>query len=272
MNRNALQTGVSHQMIVAGLMVTLILCYDVVIFLRPSVRVAVVCTTGAGESAAATVAILKEAAGIVCTTIEAIDLRDWDTCDRFDVLIFPGGSCSKQAEELGPMGRENVRRFVAAGGGYIGICAGAYLALCQNENALGIIRAIPRSIPRHHVEGWGRVSGEVRGGLLDISFTDEGTASLAMSQRTISMAYAGGPILSLDFQGADQWSSVPVVLATYSSEPSVFDFQQRMLLGTPAIITGTYGEGTVIAMSPHPDLITGAEQVLVNSVRFASRK
>lgn len=44
----------------------------------------------------------------------------------YDVVIFTGGSGSAQANSIGLLGREQVRRFVEAGGGYIGICAGAY--------------------------------------------------------------------------------------------------------------------------------------------------
>src|SRR5258707_820421 len=44
----------------------------------------------------------------------------------FDVVIFSGGSGSKESAAIGEAGREEVRRFVREGGGYIGICAGAY--------------------------------------------------------------------------------------------------------------------------------------------------
>lgn len=47
---------------------------------------------------------------------------------NYDVVIFGGGSGSKEAAAIGEVGRSNVVQFVSNGGGYVGICAGAYLA------------------------------------------------------------------------------------------------------------------------------------------------
>jgi hypothetical protein len=49
--------------------------------------------------------------------------------EAFDVFLVPGGSSSKYSCLLGPSGRTEVRNFVRAGGGYCGVCAGAFLAL-----------------------------------------------------------------------------------------------------------------------------------------------
>jgi hypothetical protein len=46
----------------------------------------------------------------------------------YDVLIMPGGSAKQQSRELGAPGRREIVRFVERGGGYVGICAGAFLA------------------------------------------------------------------------------------------------------------------------------------------------
>ena len=51
------------------------------------------------------------------------------TRSTFDVIIFPGGSGNGQAEAIGPAGIAALRKFVAAGGGYIGTCGGAFLGL-----------------------------------------------------------------------------------------------------------------------------------------------
>ncbi len=47
---------------------------------------------------------------------------------RFDVVIFPGGGGRRQAAALGDGGQRAVRDYVRAGGGYVGICAGGFLA------------------------------------------------------------------------------------------------------------------------------------------------
>ena len=46
----------------------------------------------------------------------------------FDVVIVPGGSATSQAKRLGPSGCDALVRFVENGGGYVGVCAGAFLA------------------------------------------------------------------------------------------------------------------------------------------------
>jgi len=46
---------------------------------------------------------------------------------HFDAVIFPGGSARTQSETIGRGGREKIIEFVKNGGGYLGICAGAYL-------------------------------------------------------------------------------------------------------------------------------------------------
>ena len=47
--------------------------------------------------------------------------------ERFDVLYILGGSVSNYYYALGAYGHDAIRRFVSEGGGYVGICAGAYL-------------------------------------------------------------------------------------------------------------------------------------------------
>ena len=64
----------------------------------------------------------------VCVT--RVKAADWTNIDLkpFDAVVFSGGSGSAQAEAIGEAGRNNVREYVRGGGGYLGICAGAYLA------------------------------------------------------------------------------------------------------------------------------------------------
>ena len=54
-------------------------------------------------------------------------IRGQLTTDKFDVLLIPGGFAQNTLDALGKAGGERVRAFVRSGGGYVGICAGAYL-------------------------------------------------------------------------------------------------------------------------------------------------
>jgi glutamine amidotransferase-like uncharacterized protein len=46
--------------------------------------------------------------------------------------LIPGGMAPRHSDEIRPEGRAQVERFLRAGGGYLGICAGAYIA-CQPD-------------------------------------------------------------------------------------------------------------------------------------------
>ena len=61
----------------------------------------------------------------------------------YDAVCFPGGCCGQQSSALGARGRQIVREFVANGGGYIGVCAGAFLAASgyNNQNSLRLLQA-----------------------------------------------------------------------------------------------------------------------------------
>lgn len=48
--------------------------------------------------------------------------------EGFRILCVPGGSMYDYAQDISSKGKENMRAFVRDGGGYVGICGGAYFA------------------------------------------------------------------------------------------------------------------------------------------------
>lgn len=46
----------------------------------------------------------------------------------FRILCIPGGDMYEYAQDISTKGKENIRNFIHDGGGYIGICGGAYFA------------------------------------------------------------------------------------------------------------------------------------------------
>ena len=60
------------------------------------------------------------------------DTNGWllypDGAPRFRMVYVNGGNAALHAQSLTEQGRANLRRFVAAGGSYVGTCAGAFLA------------------------------------------------------------------------------------------------------------------------------------------------
>jgi glutamine amidotransferase-like uncharacterized protein len=67
-----------------------------------------------------------------------LDERDIlsNALDRLNVLLMSGGDTFAIAEELGKEGSDKLRKFLEAGGLYIGTCAGAYLPLKSSMHFL----------------------------------------------------------------------------------------------------------------------------------------
>ena len=53
------------------------------------------------------------------------------------LLVMPGGRDLPYCSALNGAGNERIRRFVRAGGSYLGVCAGAYYAACRVEFSTG---------------------------------------------------------------------------------------------------------------------------------------
>lgn len=75
----------------------------------------------------------------ITPALNASEVESQLSTDNFDAILFPGGSGSHEADGLTEAGRQRVRDFVAAGGGYVGICAGGYLATANFSWSLDFI-------------------------------------------------------------------------------------------------------------------------------------
>ncbi|HKM12155.1 MAG TPA: BPL-N domain-containing protein [Bacteroidales bacterium] len=85
-----------------------------------------------------------------------------DGAPRFRMIYTNGGKATQHGRSLGEKGRENVRRFVAEGGSYLGTCAGAYIASKGFVRDSGIV-----DVPEYY----GIWPGYTRGTTLNKSFT-----------------------------------------------------------------------------------------------------
>lgn len=177
--------------------------------------------------------------------------------EEFDVVVHPGGSGSRQARALGEKGREQVRRFVEEGGGYVGVCAGAYLATCDYEWSLNILDA--KVVDRKH---WARGFGNV-----DIGLSDKGRQLLDADCETLTIYYHQGPLLApADNPDIEDYEP----LAIYKGEIAKKGAPRGVMPGTTAIAAGRHGDGRVICFSPHPERTPGWEKLLVRGVTWAA--
>jgi glutamine amidotransferase-like uncharacterized protein len=176
---------------------------------------------------------------------------------QFDLVIFTGGSGSRQAAALEEEGRRQVRSFVESGGGYLGICAGSYLACDGFSWGLKVLDAKTVS-PK-----WQRGRGSV---LMEL--TDEGRKILGERQ-TVEVRYHNGPIL---MPNASDLLSDYRPLAHFRTEVAENGTPKGVMVGSPAIVAGACGRGRVLCISPHPEQSAGLEDLVPRAVRWLAGK
>ena len=96
---------------------------------------------------------LREA-GLPFDLLRSEDVRR-GALSRYRMIFVPGGWASNKMSALGDQGMAEIRRFVAGGGNYLGICGGAGIA---TESGLGLL-PITRKSPRERVPSF---SGPIR--------------------------------------------------------------------------------------------------------------
>jgi glutamine amidotransferase-like uncharacterized protein len=199
---------------------------------------------------------LSQNDGFEISTITAAQIRD-GLLGNYDVLIQPGGSASEQGLTLGSEGRERVRKYVADGGGFIGICAGAYLASIEYPWSIGVLNA-------HVLDGahWARGEGSVQ-----LKISSVGQVAFSSDTPTCAIHYQNGPLLS----PAHKIEIPPFeVLAAYDSELAENGAPKGIMKGTTAIARGAYGKGRVVCFSPHPEKTPGRDEFLRAAIRWAA--
>jgi len=204
-----------------------------------SIRVAVYHDTGVSEKVAGLIELLKTHAELQVTKVNGNDVRTGKLQD-IDVVLFPGGSGSGEAKSLEEAGRNEVRSFVDRGGGYLGICAGAYLASADYDWSLHILDATV--LDRAH---WARGSGDV-----EVSLTTTGQKLLGANSDRQTILYWQGPLLAPAGK-----SEIPdyETLGTFATEIAKNGAPKGVMPGPTAIARGTFGTGRVFCFSPHPE-------------------
>ncbi|MEN8774946.1 MAG: N-formylglutamate amidohydrolase [Akkermansiaceae bacterium] len=175
-----------------------------------------------------------------------------------DVLIQPGGSGGAQGRHLGPEGREKIRRFLKNGGGFLGICAGAYLASADYSWSLDILDA--KVVDRKH---WARGKG-----LVIVTMAEDWTEPLKLKKET-SIFYGQGPLLA-----PANNPDIPdyEAIATFKTEIAEKGAPPGVMPGTTAIARGRFGKGRIICFSPHPELTPGLEHLVQHAIHEVTSK
>jgi putative intracellular protease/amidase len=137
----------------------------------------------AGEGVPRITAQLAVVPDVELVKLNAEQIRTVDWSDA-KVIIFSGGSGSAQSKNLQDAGLEKVRTFVEKGGGYIGICAGAYLACGGFSWGVKVLDA--KTVSPKYNRGKAQV---------EVEFTAKGQEITGLkAESKVNMLYANGPI------------------------------------------------------------------------------
>ncbi|MDF1852465.1 MAG: BPL-N domain-containing protein [Verrucomicrobiales bacterium] len=190
--------------------------------------------------------------------------------EQFDVVVFPGGSGSKQAGAIGRSGREAVREFVETGGGYVGVCAGAYLCSSHYDWSLDLVDSSVFTGSRE-IPGEGKKQMWYRGGWasVEMELTKKGQSLFPKIGQETIVRYANGPIISP--KGLENLEDYQV-LAWFRSENGLWEPQKGTMIDTPAIVSGRFGEGRVMSISPHPERTKSLHSIIRNSIQWVAKE
>ena len=224
---------------------------------RP-LRIAIYQGPGSGDQGVVNVtARCRQLPGSAVTTLSPAEMGTRDL-SAFDIVVFSGGSGSGQSKAIGEAGRRNVRQFVERGGGYLGICAGAYLACAGFDWGLGILNA--RTVSNK----WQRGRGTMQ-----IQLVDAGRPLFGDVERPFSIRYANGPII----QPLNRPELPPYrVAALFRTEIANNGSPVGVMVNSPAVVYSTFGTGRVLTISPHSEDTPGLENFVPRALAWLGSK
>ena len=180
--------------------------------------------------------------------------------EGLDLLVMPGGDSKLQFTSLGPDGIDRMKKFVAAGGGYIGTCGGCYLLLDRTGG----------SHKRAHMVPWDRSGAEHSLLYPTFNLNEKGAAALGLKAGKFKMRYHGGPFLypctnAIAEAHVESWG-------TFEAEACMngkVDPRKRMY-GATAILGGTYGKGRVLGIAGHPEYFDSTLYLVKGAFRYVA--
>ena len=199
-----------------------------------------------------TMEALKIDNGIYPHEISSDDIMN-GVLDKLDVLIFPGGSASKEYNNLGLLGAEKVKAFASKKNkGLVGICTGGYLF--STTPGYPSLELFPAPDIRDHYD---------RGRAL-IGFTiNKAGKKIFRELKKVD----DGPMYDIPE------NSDIKVLATITSDIShKSGYPKNVTPGKPAFFTSDYGDGKIIASVGHPEATPGMRWIVPRMARYVANK
>jgi glutamine amidotransferase-like uncharacterized protein len=223
---------------------------------------------------------LRHAFTIVQTTPYEILEQNILCRDGFHILFVGGGMPAEHYRQLqGERGSTIIREFVGEfGGAYVGVCAGAYTAIhWHQEEPLKSFspswELLPNCFIRDRIgHNWKRGMGRC-----SIRLTPLGATIFQSNAKIVDMFFRNGPLFecSTDTNTSSSSSSTfpssVQVLGTFENEINTEKNPNACMIGSAAIVYGTFGKGQVLLFSAHPESSDDhVDSLLVNSFKYVA--
>ena len=163
-----------------------------------------------------------------------------------DVLVMPGGASRYKAAKLNGAANDLIKKYVSAGGSYLGICAGAYMGCETTYWAKGLPFEIICHNPLNFFPGLALGPIKEFGQADNYNGTNARLVKLEINGKIVPSLYLGGCIFEPQQDGGYQ------VLARFHELPDK----------PPAIVYGQYGRGNWLLSSTHPEYDNEAIQLM----------
>lgn len=215
---------------------------------------------GAGKSKESVYSLLCDA-GHSVAPVYPDDILGLKSSSAFDILLISGGAAKTQATAIGPSGISSIRHAVKTGLGFVGICAGAYLATNYYSWSIGLVDA--KVTDREH---WARGKGNCK-----IRFSESGKLFFRAETDQFTIRYAQGPLIT-----RPEWPSQdhPMYesLSIYESEFTENGAPEGIMPGTTAILRSSFGEGRIGLFGPHPEFDLATHSLLLRMLTWCDRR
>lgn len=215
-----------------------------------------VCVTETYES-------LKIDDGIIPSLISAWEISAGEL-NNFDVIIFPGGSASKELNNLGQDAAKKVVEYVKAGHGAVGICAGGYLfSTTKDYPSLKLVSATE----------WDREHYNKGRALVEFELTPKGhTLFPELENIKCFLQYYDGPVLmpsDSNHNGIfkyDEYAKYVTDIKIHKGYPT------DVTPGKTFLLTENIEDGRAIVIAGHPESTPGMRWIVPRMARWAANK
>ncbi len=179
---------------------------------------------------------------------------------NYDLIIFPGGSGSKELNNLGKSGVDSVRNFVLEKGrGLIGICAGGFMTM-STEGYPSLKLSNYKQLDRAHYNR-GR-------GLVQFKLTEQGKKYFPeLKEYDLFLQYYDGPVMQLKDSTKEDTSE----LGKFVSDIHPDDFAPSGLTpGKTFVYFEDAGKGKIFGIAGHPEATPGMRWMVPRMARLVS--